>query len=136
MPRTVEEILAHADDLARRFEEDNLGPAQVVGGASLREVRKAFEAKARAERDMADAVTVARAEGHSWAAIGAMLGTSGEAARQRYGQVPSKAKPSKKSRLRGTELGAEATLRRKLRAGSPARGKRASGQSSAAKKAS
>jgi hypothetical protein len=28
---------------------------------------------------------VARAEGHSWAAIGAMLGTFGEAARQRYG---------------------------------------------------
>jgi len=65
MPRTVEEILAHADDLARRFEEDSRGPGRVVSGASLREVRKAFEAKARAERDLADAVTVARAEGHS-----------------------------------------------------------------------
>lgn len=96
MPRTVEEILAHADDLAARFEEDNLGPGRAVDGASLREVRKAFEAKARAERDLADAVTVARAEGHSWAAIGAMLGTSGEAARQRYGQpAPKPSTPSK-----------------------------------------
>ena len=85
MPKTVEEILAHADELAKRFEDDSLGPGQTVNGASLRAVRAAFEAKARAEHDLADAVTVARAEGHSWAAIGAMLGTSGEAARQRYG---------------------------------------------------
>jgi hypothetical protein len=92
MPRTVEEILAQADDLARRFEEDSLGPGRSVSGASLRTVRKAFEAKARAERDLADAVTVARAEGHSWVAIGAMLGTSGEAARQRYGMPPAEAK--------------------------------------------
>lgn len=100
MPRTVEEILADADDLAARFEEDNLGPGRVVNGASLREVRKAFEAKARAERDLADAVTVARAEGHSWAAIGAMLGTSGEAARQRYGQPVPKLGTSSKGQRR------------------------------------
>ena len=85
MPRTVEEILAHADELAQRFEDGNLGPGLTVGGASLRAVRAAFETKARSERELADAVSVARAEGHSWAAIGAMLGTSGEAARQRYG---------------------------------------------------
>jgi hypothetical protein len=36
---------------------------------------------------MSDAVAVARAEGHSWATIGAMLGTTGEAARQRYGHL-------------------------------------------------
>jgi hypothetical protein len=42
---------------------------------------------AQAERDISEAVAVARAEGHSWAAIGAMLGTSGEAARQRYGHL-------------------------------------------------
>jgi hypothetical protein len=52
----------------------------------LRGVRLAFQARANAERGLADAVTVARADGHSWAAIGAMVGTSGEAARQRYGQ--------------------------------------------------
>jgi hypothetical protein len=112
MPRTVEEILAHADDLARRFEEDNLGPGRVVSGASLREVRKAFELKARAERDLADAVTVARAEGHSWAAIGAMLGTSGEAARQRYGQSAPKPSKSRKGRRRSQEIGEHAAASR------------------------
>lgn len=97
MPRTVAEILAHADELARRFEDGNLGPGREVGGASLRAVRVAFDQKARAEQDLIDAVTVARAEGHSWAAIGAMLGTSGEAARQKYsstGRQPHRRKAS------------------------------------------
>jgi hypothetical protein len=85
MPRTVEEILAHANELARRFEDDSLGPGRTVDGAPLRAVRAAFEAKARSEQGLADAVNAARTEGHSWAIIGAMLGTSGEAARQRYG---------------------------------------------------
>ena len=63
MPRTVAEILAHADELARRFEDGNLGPGREVDGASLRAVRVAFEQKARAEQDLIDVVTVARAEG-------------------------------------------------------------------------
>ena len=46
---------------------------------------QAFTRFAHSEHELADAVSVARAEGHSWAAIAAMLGTSGEAARQRYG---------------------------------------------------
>jgi hypothetical protein len=85
MPRTVAEILAHADELASRFEDGSLGDGREVDGASLQAVRQAFEQKARAEHDLSGAVAAARAEGHSWAAIGAMLGTSGEAARQRYG---------------------------------------------------
>jgi hypothetical protein len=40
---------------------------------------------ARALRDIGAAVAVGRAEAHTWATIGALLGTSGEAARQRYG---------------------------------------------------
>ena len=96
MPRTVAEILAHADELARRFEDGNLGPGREVDGASLRAVRVAFEQKARAERDLTDVVTVARAEGHSWAAIGAMLGTSGEAARQRYGGGAGRRQPNRR----------------------------------------
>lgn len=85
MPRTMSEILEQADELARRFEEHEPNPDDVRDARSLREVAKAFRAKARAEVDLADAVSVARAEGHSWTSIGIMLGTSGEAARQRYG---------------------------------------------------
>jgi hypothetical protein len=85
MPRTTEEILKHADELARRFEEHEPDPEQIMDARPLRDVAGAFERRARAEADLAAAVTVARAEGHTWGAIGAMLGTSGEAARQRYG---------------------------------------------------
>jgi hypothetical protein len=91
MPRTVKEILDQADELAARFEAHEPDPADVSDAAALRAVRKAFQARAETERRVADAVSVARAEGHSWAAIGAMVGTSGEAARQRYGRpVPKR----------------------------------------------
>ena len=83
MPRTTEEILAHADQLARRFEEHE--PDGGRDATTLRELARAFEVRARAEADLASAVATARADGHTWAAVGAMLGTSGEAARQRYG---------------------------------------------------
>ncbi|MEZ5176377.1 MAG: hypothetical protein R2823_09260 [Acidimicrobiia bacterium] len=90
MPRTAKEILDQADELAARFEEHEPDEARIKDAASLRGVRLAFQARADAERRLADAVSVARADGHSWAAIGAMVGTSGEAARQRYGQPASK----------------------------------------------
>jgi hypothetical protein len=85
MPRSAEEILAQADELARRFEDYEPGPGDGKDASALREVAAAFAQLAGSERRLAGAVSVARAEGHSWAAIGAMLGTSGEAARQRYG---------------------------------------------------
>jgi hypothetical protein len=55
-------------------------------------------------------VAVARAEGQAWAAIGAMLGTSGEAARQRYGgyregqsRGSGRGQPTKGSRARASQ---------------------------------
>lgn len=83
MPRTAEEILAHADDLAKRFEAEP-DSDRIRDATTLRELARAFERRARAEADLASAVATARADGHTWSAIGAMLGTSGEAARQRY----------------------------------------------------
>jgi len=89
MPRTIAEILEQADELAARFEAHESDASDVNDAASLRAVRRAFQARAEAERQLADAVSVARAQGHSWAAIGAMVGTSGEGARQRYGRPVS-----------------------------------------------
>ena len=85
MPRSAEEILARADELARRFEDHEPAPGDVQEAAALRAVADAFTRLADSERALASAVHAARAEGHSWSAIGAMLGTSGEAARQKYG---------------------------------------------------
>ena len=86
MPRTVQEILDHADDLAARFEAyepacgDERDPAAYVA------LRDAVVSRSDAERDVAAAVRAARLKGFSWAAVGSLLGTTGEAARQRYGR--------------------------------------------------
>ncbi len=87
MPRTIAEILTQADELAAHFETHDPDPSDVSDASALRAVRHAFQTRANSERFLSDAVSVARAEGHSWAAIGAMVGTSGEAARQRYGRT-------------------------------------------------
>ncbi len=85
MPRTVQEILDHADELAKRFEdyepaaEDERDPRAFVA------LRDAVVSKADAERSVRAAVDDARRQGYSWGLIGSLLGTSGEAARQRYG---------------------------------------------------
>lgn len=89
MPRTVEEILSQADELAARFERHEPEATNIKDAAVLRAVRLAFQERAETERRLADVVATARAEGHSWAAIGAMVGTTGEAARQRYGRAVS-----------------------------------------------
>ncbi|HET6560355.1 MAG TPA: hypothetical protein VFG72_00625 [Marmoricola sp.] len=82
MPRSLQEILAHADELERRFADHE--PADVRDAAPLRALRDAVTERAATERRIADAVTAARQAGVSWSAIGGMLGTSGEAARKRY----------------------------------------------------
>jgi hypothetical protein len=86
MPRSLKEILEQAGELSRRFEQHEPAVGEIEDATSLRAVRKAAASRARAEADLADAVAAARADSHSWQAIGAMIGTSGEAARQRYGQ--------------------------------------------------
>lgn len=87
MPRSLKEILERADEFADRFERFDPGADDARDAMPLRAVRAASEERVVVEARLAEAVSVARAEGHSWAAIGAMVGTSGEAARQRYGRV-------------------------------------------------
>lgn len=95
MPRTVDEILAQADELTRRFESAE--PVAGTDGAALRAVREAFEDLALTQKRLSERIAVAKAAGHSWATIGAMIGTSGEAARQRYG-APSQGKKARSGR--------------------------------------
>lgn len=77
-------ILDQADELAARFEDHDPDPAAIKDAAALHAVRRAAQAHADAERRLAEEVAIARSEGHSWAAIGAMIGTSGDVARSRY----------------------------------------------------
>ena len=82
MPRSLQEILEHADELGRRFEEHE--PTDVRDAAPLHAIREAVTGRAASERRVAEVVAAAREAGVSWSAIGSMLGTSGEAARKRY----------------------------------------------------
>ena len=86
MPRSIQEILDHADELARRFEDYE--PAE-GDERSVEEylLQRAALAHARGERQILEAVIAARAAGVSWARIGELLGTSAQAAQQRYGAV-------------------------------------------------
>jgi len=86
MPRSLQEILDHADELARRFEtyEPSEGEERPVEEYLL---QRAAVARARSEQQVLDAVIAARASGISWARVGQLLGTSAQAAQQRYGPV-------------------------------------------------
>ena len=77
MPRSIQEILDHADELAQRFEdyEPSVGDERAVGEYVL---ERAVVAQARGERQILDAVTAARAKGISWQRIGEILGTWAE----------------------------------------------------------
>jgi hypothetical protein len=84
MPRSVEEILQHADELAARFENYEPDPNDELDPTAVSALRSAVIERSEAERHLIEAVGQARAAHVSWSAIGALVGTSGEAARQRY----------------------------------------------------
>lgn len=84
--RSIDEIIARADEFADAFEnyeprpgDDNapLPPVMAVKLAAWR--------RDTAERDLAAAIRSARDQQASWREVGEAIGTSGEAARQRYG---------------------------------------------------
>jgi hypothetical protein len=85
MRRNLEELIARADEFADRFEnyeprpEDKNAPLPPMMAIKLAAWRRDL-----AEKDLASAVQSAREQEQSWRAIGSAIGTSGEAARQRY----------------------------------------------------
>jgi hypothetical protein len=84
MPRSLDDLVARADELADEFEryeprEDDRGEP------ALPALRRAAYRRALIERELLERVQQARKAGASWSKIGNELGTSGEAARQRYG---------------------------------------------------
>lgn len=84
--RTIDEIIARADEFAVAFEQyepqpgDEHAPIPPVMAVKLAAWRRDA-----AERELAEAVRAAREHNLSWREVGAAIGTSGEAARQRYG---------------------------------------------------
>ena len=92
MPRSIQDILDHADELAQRFEdyepsEDDEVPVEEYL------LKRAVMARARCEGQIVEAVAAARSSGTTWSRIAEVLGTSAQAAQQRYGtlivQIPA-----------------------------------------------
>lgn len=86
MPRTIQEILDHADELAERFENYEPGDGDERPVEEYLLERAALD-RAHSERQVIEAVIAARSAGASWQKIGSLLGTSAQAAQQRYGSV-------------------------------------------------
>jgi hypothetical protein len=86
MPRSLQEILPHAEELGRRFHDHE--PDVVRTAKPLHPIRDAVTDRATAERGVAQSAAAAREPGASWTAIASMLGTSGEAARMRCATHP------------------------------------------------
>ncbi len=90
MPRSIQEILDHGDELARRFGDYEPKPSDERPVEEYL-LERATIARARGERQVVDAITAARSRGMSWQKIGEILGTSAQAAQQRYGAVAESA---------------------------------------------
>jgi len=83
--RSIADITARAEDLADVFEHYDPRPGdQDAPLPPVMAVKLAAWRRDTAERDLADAVRAAREQRLSWREVGEAIGTSGEAARQRY----------------------------------------------------
>ncbi len=83
--RSLADLIARADELADAFE--NHDPTDADFDAPLpplMAVKLAAFRRAAAEKELAEAVRAAREAHLSWRELGQAIGTSGEAARQRY----------------------------------------------------
>jgi hypothetical protein len=78
MPRTVDEILQHADEPAARFEDYEPREGDELDPGAVALLRAAVAQRSEAERHMVDAVRRARGAGLSWSAIGSCVGPRAE----------------------------------------------------------
>jgi hypothetical protein len=85
VPRSREWILEHADELAKKCEDYEFKPEDERDVVEYL-LQRAAIAQANSERELTHAVDRAREAGWSWRRIGEQLGTSSQAAHQRYGR--------------------------------------------------
>ena len=94
MPRSLNELIKHADFYAKQFEDYPTSSQDAIDSATFNELWSAGQQKSTLENSIAELVVKARSENMSWKLIGQIIGTSGEAARQRYGSI-TKRKPKR-----------------------------------------
>ncbi len=85
MRRSLTDLISQADRLADVFENHDPTPEDFEAPLPpLMAVKLAAFRRSQAEKDLADAVHSARDAQLSWRELGEAIGTTGEAARQRY----------------------------------------------------
>ncbi|MCQ4360618.1 hypothetical protein KQR54_05565 [Mycobacterium gordonae] len=88
MPRTREQLQEAADAAERWL--NSIDPAAIASpdadASRLRRIGDAVRAVAHSQVELATAVEEARSHGHTWNQVAAMLGTSRQAAQERYGK--------------------------------------------------
>jgi len=88
MPRTREQLQQAADDAERWL--DSLDPSAIASpdadATYLRRIGAAASAATTNQAELAASVTAARNHGYTWTQIATMLGTSRQAAQERYGK--------------------------------------------------
>jgi hypothetical protein len=94
MPRSLSDLIHQADFYAKQFEDYPTGSENSIDSDTFNALWAAGQQKSALENSIAELVVKARSEDMSWKLIGQILGTTGEAARQRYGSIVKK-KPKK-----------------------------------------
>ena len=85
MRPSLTDLIAHADQLADAFENHDPAPEDFDAPLPpLMAVKLAAFRRAAAEKELAQAIHAARQANLSWRELGQAIGTTGEAARQRY----------------------------------------------------
>jgi hypothetical protein len=85
MRPSLTDLIAHADQLADAFENHDPAPEDFDAPLPpLMAVKVAAFRRAAAEKELAQAIHAARQAHLSWRQLGEAIGTTGEAARQRY----------------------------------------------------
>jgi hypothetical protein len=87
MARTMTDKRA-AKQIADRLAKRDPADTDWRDGAPLRRIADAFATSVDAEAQLGSAIGLARAQGYSWASIGAVLGVSKQSAQRRYSHVP------------------------------------------------
>jgi hypothetical protein len=94
MPKSVQEVINNLDNYLEMIDQFAPSPENEVDAETFRQLREAALERIDLEKRIATLVNQARGNNFSWNFIGIILGTSGEAARQRYGALVKK-KPKK-----------------------------------------
>lgn len=85
--RTTQQIIDSADELAQQFEDYEPKPGDQRDPLFMARLHAAVVSRTEVEKTLLEAVCDARRNSYSWAAIGVELGTTGEAARQKYARL-------------------------------------------------